>query len=295
MRRLYGVAALLLLTTSADAGQISFSVGGHRIRIEAPRHCRSTSCASVSVSGVTNPRRRDRDEDDRDVTPPPPPSPPAAAPAPTQISPPPAIPAQPKPIVAAAPSPVAPPTSPPAVGFSTASVASQTAAATPPLPPLPPVPPPPVQPAAAPQPCVAPVEAAPAAPPAPARPPVIKTLHEEEGDTPLGDWQTENKGVVRIAQCGAALCGYTLQPSSNEKGEAVLINMKPKNDTRWTGNVYSKDSGDTYYGTLELKGPNTLRVEACALGRFYCSGNNWIRISTQPLVTQRQVESRPRS
>jgi hypothetical protein len=294
MKRLYGVAALLLLTTSADAGQISFSVGGHRIRIEAPRHCRSTSCASVSVSGVTNPRRRDRDEDDRDVTPPPPPSPPAAAPAPTQISPPPAIPAQPKPIVAAAPSPVAPPTSPPAVGFSTASVASQTAAR-PPLPPLPPVPPPPVQPAAAPQPCVAPVEAAPAAPPAPARPPVIKTLHEEEGDTPLGDWQTENKGVVRIAQCGAALCGYTLQPSSNEKGEAVLINMKPKNDTRWTGNVYSKDSGDTYYGTLDLKGPNTLRVEACALGRFYCSGNNWIRISTQPLVTQRQVESRPRS
>jgi hypothetical protein len=294
MKRLYGVAALLLLTTSADAGQISFSVGGHRIRIEAPRHCRSTSCASVSVSGVTNPRRRDRDEDDRDVTPPPPPSPPAAAPAPTQISPPPAIPAQPKPIGAAAPSPVAPPTSPPAVGFSTASVASQTAAR-PPLPPLPPVPPPPVQPAAAPQPCVAPVEAAPAAPPAPARPPVIKTLHEEEGDTPLGDWQTENKGVVRIAQCGAALCGYTLQPSSNEKGEAVLINMKPKNDTRWTGNVYSKDSGDTYYGTLDLKGPNTLRVEACALGRFYCSGNNWIRISTQPLVTQRQVESRPRS
>ena len=124
---------------------------------------------------------------------------------------------------------------------------------------------------------------------------MIKTLHEEEGDTPLGDWQTENKGVVRIAQCGAALCGYTLQPSSNEKGEAVLINMKPKNDTRWTGNVYSKDSGDTYYGTLDLKGPNTLRVEACALGRFYCSGNNWIRISTQPLVTQRQVESRPRS
>lgn len=295
MRRLYGVAALLLLTTSADAGQISFSVGGHRIRIEAPRHCRSTSCASVSVSGVTNPRRRDRDEDDRDVTPPPPPSPPAAAPAPTQISPPPAIPAQPKPIVAAAAPPVTPPTSPPAVGFSTASVASQTAAARPPLPPLPPVPPPPVQPAAAPQPCVAPVEAAPAVPPAPARPPVIKTLHEEEGDTPLGDWQTENKGVVRIAQCGAALCGYTLQPSSNEKGEAVLINMKPKNDTRWIGNVYSKDSGDTYYGTLDLKGPNTLRVEACALGRFYCSGNNWIRISTQPLVTQRQVESRPRS
>ena len=83
---------------------------------------------------------------------------------------------------------------------------------------------------------------------------MVKTLHEEEAETPLGDWQTESKGVVRIAQCGAALCGYTLNPSSNDKGEAVLINMKPKTDTRWTGSVYSKDSGDTYYGTVDHEG-----------------------------------------
>jgi hypothetical protein len=295
MKRLYSLVALMLLTTSADAGQISFSVGGHRIRIDAPRHCRSTSCASVSVSGIYN-SRRDRDDDDRDVAPSPPP--PAAAPAPAQVSPPPAPPVQAKPVIAAAPTPppaVAPlPASAPAVGFATASVSTRPVAA---LPSLPPVPPPPVQPAVTTQPCVAPppIEAAPSAPLAPAKPPVVKTLHEEESDSPLGDWQTENKGVVRIAQCGKALCGYALNASSDDKGEAVLINMKPKTDTRWTGSVYSKDSGDTYYGTVDLKGPNTLRVEACALGRFYCSGNNWIRISSRPMITSRQVESRPRS
>ena len=95
--------------------------------------------------------------------------------------------------------------------------------------------------------------------------------------------------------CGKALCGYTLNASSNDKGEAVLINMKPKTDTRWAGSVYSKDSGDTYYGTVDLKNPDTLRVEACAFSRFYCSGNNWIRISTRPMITSRQVETRPRS
>jgi uncharacterized protein (DUF2147 family) len=100
---------------------------------------------------------------------------------------------------------------------------------------------------------------------------------------------------VRIAKCGNALCGYVLDASSNDKGEAILINMKPKTDTRWTGSVYSKDSGDTYYGTVDMKGPNTLRVEACAFSRFYCSGNNWIRISSRPLITQRQGETRPRS
>ena len=157
------------------------------------------------------------------------------------------------------------------MGFATAAVSTQPTVP-PPLPPLPPVP--------------QPVEAAPSPPPAPEKPPVQNALHEEEADTPLGDWQTESKGVVRIAQCGAALCGYTLNPSSNDKGEAILINMKPKTDARWTGNVYSKDSGATYYGTVAMKGPNTLRVEACAFGRFYCSGNNWIRISARPMITQ---------
>jgi Uncharacterized protein conserved in bacteria (DUF2147) len=287
MKRLYSLVALMLLTTSADAGQISFSVGGHRIRIEAPRHCRSTSCASVSVSGIYNSRRRGRDDAERDVTPPPPA--PEPAPAPAQVSPP-----QNKPVIAAAPPPppaaAPPPASVPAAGFAMAASTTRVV-----LPPLPSVPAPPVQQAAVePQPSVTPpVQKPPEASPPPA--PVIKAVHEEDADTPLGDWQTENKGVVRIAQCGKALCGYILNPSSDDKGEAVLINMKPKTDTRWTGNVYSKDSGDTYYGTVDLKGPNTLHVEACAFGRFYCSGNNWIRISAKPMVTSRQVESRPRS
>ena len=117
-------------------------------------------------------------------------------------------------------------------------------------------------------------------------------------DTPIGDWQSEgSKGTVRIERCGAALCGYALNSSSDDKGEAVLVNMKPKTESQWTGNVYSHDSGDTYYGTMALKGPNALRVEACALGRFYCSGNIWSRIVTRPekLITSRQLAPEPRS
>jgi uncharacterized protein (DUF2147 family) len=73
--------------------------------------------------------------------------------------------------------------------------------------------------------------------------------------------------------------------------------MKPKTGTQWTGNVYSHDSGDTYYGTMALQGPNALRVEACALGRFYCSGNNWSRIVIRPerLITSRQFSTEPQS
>ena len=138
----------------------------------------------------------------------------------------------------------------------------------------------------------APPEAKPVetAQPAPQVERVSHQAEEEPSDSPIGDWQTEGKGTVRIAKCGDALCGFVLG-SSNEKGEAILINMKPKTERQWTGGVYSQDSGETYYGMMSMKGINTLRVEACALGRFYCSGNNWSRITRRAdsLVTSWQT------
>jgi hypothetical protein len=48
---------------------------------------------------------------------------------------------------------------------------------------------------------------------------------------------------------------------------------------------------------MSMKGINTLRVEACALGRFYCSGNNWSRITrhADSLLTSWQVIAALRS
>ena len=132
-------------------------------------------------------------------------------------------------------------------------------------------------------------------------PQVTRVSHhaeDEPADTPLGDWRSEgDRGSVRIERCGRALCGYVLNPSSEDQGEAVLVNMKPKTEQQWTGSVHSHDSGATYYGTIAMKGPNALRVEACALGRFYCSGNVWTRIDAKPekLITSRQVSPEPRS
>jgi Uncharacterized protein conserved in bacteria (DUF2147) len=291
MKRLCGLVVLMLFSSAAQADTISFSVGGHRIRIDAPRGCRSSSCAAISIPGVYESRRR-RDDDNRDVAASPPPAP---APAPAQVAPPPApapAPAQqsapppPKPVVATVPQPT------PLAVYKPAAVATQEVA--PPLPPVPQAPPP----TTVTQPCTTPPVAKTdeAVRPAPATPPpALKVLHEEDPDSPLGDWQTEGKGMVRIAECGRALCGYAFKEGESEKGEAILINMKPKSDLQWSGSVYSKDSGDTYYGTMRMKGPNMLRVEACAFSRFYCNGSNWTRITSKPMVTSRQVSERPRT
>jgi len=239
MKRLGFLAVMIALTTSADARSFSFRIGSHQVHIERQRHCRSVSCTSMSISRSLDWRRK-RFDDDRTG---------GAAPRP----------------VPAAPQTVSPP-KPPAPSAPPPTTAPP--AQTPPQQVSIPVPPPP------------PPEAKPAetAQPAPQVEQVLHQSEEELSDSPIGDWLTEGKGTVRIAKCGHSLCGYVLT-SSNEKGETILINMKPKTERQWTGNIYSQESGETYYGTMAMKGVNTLRVEACALGRFYCSGNNWSRIA----------------
>lgn len=281
MKRFWVLLALMALGSSAEAGNsVSFSVGGHRIRIEAPTRCNSPSCVSVSIPGVYQSRgRRDRydryEDDDRDVAAPA--TPPATAPVPV-----PAVAPQLKPPVE--PVVVA---QPPAI-FKPAAMETQLVAAPPP---------PPIQ---LPKPLPELPRPAETAPPRPQPAPAISQVshHEDEpADSPLGEWQTEGKGSVRIERCGSALCGYVLHASTPGNGEAVLINMKPKAASQWSGNVYSHDSGDIYYGTMAMKGPDALRVEACALGRFYCSGNLWTRIATRParLISSRQIAPEPRS
>lgn len=264
MKRICFLAVLLALSSSAysssaHAGRsISFSLGKHRVHVGSFRHCRSVSCASLSISRRLNWRhRRDRYEEERDAT----------------------VPVKPVPAVPQTVSPPAPPvTNAPTKTIVTAPAPIYTAAASRSYTvEAPPVAPPAVQDA------LIPVPPAPSvAKPVEAAPPVERVTHQAEeeapSDSPIGDWQTEGKGAVRIGKCGDALCGFVLG-SSNEKREAILINMKPKKERQWTGGIYSQGSGDTYYGTMSMKGINTLRVEACAVGRFYCSGNNWSRIT----------------
>jgi uncharacterized protein (DUF2147 family) len=273
MKRFYVAALLVLLSTPAFAGNsLSFMGGRRRDQSEAARECGSRSCASSSRDRSRYDDEQDDDDrsrDDRRIN-----DTRALPPAPQVASPPPpAVAARPPAIYQ--PAPVAPPSIP---------APPPAKLAVPPAPPPPPVRLPPV---------AKPVEPARAAPPISLSPNNAK----DDADAPVGDWQTESKGWVRITKCGKALCGYVLSSSSNDQGEVVLVNMKLTNEEQWSGSVYSQSSGDTYYGTMEMKGPNRLRVEACALGRFYCAGNNWSRINAkiESLITSRPTAAEPRS
>src|ERR1700676_2128296 len=62
MMRCGYVAGLMVLSSSASAGDShSFVFRGHRISIEAPRHCRSLSCVAVYETRRGRDRRDDLD------------------------------------------------------------------------------------------------------------------------------------------------------------------------------------------------------------------------------------------
>jgi uncharacterized protein (DUF2147 family) len=267
MKRLFALAAFLLASTAAQA-QYTFDYGGRTIRIDPDR-------GTVSIPGVYDNSGRRKRHSDRD-------SERARKPVPEQAKVEPLAPVQPD-TAAVAPANTAPDPS-----TTTANVAPPDTAASPP----PPANAPAAMTAPATQdtaPAVAPSAPAPAvvaAPPPPPPAPAQKqaaaapTSTMQPSTTPLGLWLTEEKeGQVRIEQCGANLCGYSVDKKSNQNGEQVLINMKPGKDAKWSGRILDPNTGSTYDSTLAMKGSDTLRVQGCAFGGMFCGGQTWSRVN----------------
>jgi uncharacterized protein (DUF2147 family) len=275
MKRFGYLALLMILNSSAHATSYSFVLHGHRVQIERPRHCFSRSCLSVTVPGLYG-AHQDSGVDNTVIANP---NPALAKPAaPLAAAPPSRAPTQATPAAPALASPPPAPTPAPTQNVALTATAPRAVALPTPVPPVPRAEPPDQVPW---------IDRSPATVDATAT--ASQRVSQAE-DTPLGDWQTQgDKDLVRIESCGAALCGYLVDPATNTRGETVLINMKPNGPTDWTGTIISRTSGSTNYAKMVLKPSTTLRVEACAIGHFLCTGNDWSRIVTRPqaLATSR--------
>jgi uncharacterized protein (DUF2147 family) len=256
MKKLFAIA-FLLASTSAQA-QYTFEYGGRTIRIDPDR-------GTVSIPGVydNTGRKAKRSRDDQDSD-----RPRKQAPQQAKVDPqaPAPNPAQAEPAPAPATTSSEPSSATAAVAPADAAIATPPAAS---------APAPQVQPAPAAKSAPAPVVAA-----TPPTAPVQKQAALASANSPLGVWLTEEKeGKVRIEQCGANLCGYSVDAKSNQNGEQVLINMKPGKDSKWSGRILDPNTGSTYDSTIAMKGSDSLRVQGCAFGGLFCGGQTWTRLN----------------
>jgi hypothetical protein len=237
MKKLYILAALLMATTSAHAGGITLQINGERVRVEAPRNCSGISCIKITSPGYTGTLGN---IDLKGMG--------SKSKSDDDVVAAPAAPAAPAPAQATAPQPAAPAETSVTPAPAQTTVAARTENAPPaPLPP----------PATAPAPQPVPVAAA-----------------ASDPNSPVGIWATEeNKGNVRIEECGGNLCGYSVNT-----GARILINMKPQG-SKWTGRIHDPDSGRNYDSTIALKSTDTLKVQGCAFGGMFCGGQTWKRVS----------------
>jgi uncharacterized protein (DUF2147 family) len=116
---------------------------------------------------------------------------------------------------------------------------------------------------------------------------------------PAGVWLTQKGDAqVRVAPCGAALCGTIIwlkDPIDSETGRPItdklnpdparrnrpiiglqiMFGMTPSGQDRWSGHFYNSDDGKTYQGNLVQLGPTSVRAEGCFL---ICMGETWQRV-----------------
>jgi uncharacterized protein (DUF2147 family) len=118
---------------------------------------------------------------------------------------------------------------------------------------------------------------------------------------PRGSWMTESgRAKVNIANCGAALCGNIValkEPNDPATGKPkvdsnnpdaakrarpligvqIVIDMKPDDADKWSGQVYNADDGKTYTGSITLVDAKTLTLKGCALAGLICKSQTWTR------------------
>lgn len=106
-----------------------------------------------------------------------------------------------------------------------------------------------------------------------------------------GVWQTETNAEgyahVRIAPCGAALCGTIISEFSTDGtqgeggygGKQIVHDMIPQGDGSYKGSVTDPTKDRTYTGGMKLNGNTSVQLKGCVAGGLFCAKQNWKRVN----------------
>lgn len=107
----------------------------------------------------------------------------------------------------------------------------------------------------------------------------------------LGAWRNPRGTVdVRIAPCGASLCGDIVRASPKAEADAraagydhllglrLLREYQPAGANHWTGHVLVPDWGREFTSHIDLIDADHARIAGCLVGQFLCKSQTWRRL-----------------
>jgi uncharacterized protein (DUF2147 family) len=106
-----------------------------------------------------------------------------------------------------------------------------------------------------------------------------------------GTWRNMADSVrIRIARCGAGMCGIVIQASDKAKEDAaaggteqlvgtrLFEDMERDQDGLWYGRVYVPDIAQSFEGTIEQVDRDTLVGTGCLFAGIGCKTQTWRRV-----------------
>ncbi len=97
--------------------------------------------------------------------------------------------------------------------------------------------------------------------------------------------------IVRIAPCGAALCGRVTWASTKAQADAqrggtarligtlLMEDFEADGPGSWRGRLFVPDIQQTAEATMRRTGPNSIEIRGCGLGGLVCKSQSWRRSS----------------
>jgi len=116
----------------------------------------------------------------------------------------------------------------------------------------------------------------------------------QKAEDALGVWRNpENGSNVEFYKCGESVCGKIVKVVDGQKtddknpdaakrnrpivGLVIMQGAKKTGDNKWSGNLYNRENGSTYSGTVTVKSKNELDLSGC-VAMVLCKTLTWTRV-----------------
>jgi uncharacterized protein (DUF2147 family) len=116
----------------------------------------------------------------------------------------------------------------------------------------------------------------------------------QKAEDALGVWlNPENGSNVEFYKCGAGVCGRIVKVADGQKtddknpdpakrnrpivGLVIMQGAKQTGDNKWSGDLYNREDGKTYSGTVTIKSKDRLDLSGC-VALVLCKTVTWTRL-----------------